>query len=322
MPRWFGAARSASIAFVERFRNPAPDGTLFHYTSTAALVSIIQNNELWLSDVTFLNDRIEIEHGRRIACGRIEAAINAEQRPAVRQMLELALEKFSAYEDPHIYAVCFSLEGDDLSQWRAYGQGDSPIAIEIEYGPLMFGYVSEGHLQQVLYQLDEQSWTFDQVLSAYIEAYAEDIRDPRPSPRPDPIPEDEEREVCAASLYDTLWHYITAFKNTTFQAEREVRFTYTAHDFSQVSSRDWFPEHPEPMFRERAGRIIPYLSSKKLNFRNMKSLRDAPKLPIRSIRIGPTDDPVLIRRGVRRLLDNFDHKEVEIKMSGSPYRSR
>ncbi|MBV7519030.1 DUF2971 domain-containing protein [Ensifer sp. ENS12] len=321
LPRWFGAARTASIAFAKRFYEVPPPATFFHYTSTAALISIVRNNELWLSDATFLNDRVEIEHGRKLACGRLEAAISIEQRLKVRQMLEHALSRFRAQIDPHVYVACFSLEGDDLAQWRGYGQGDAPIAIEFKHGPLMFGYTSEGQLQQVLYETDDQVWTFDQVLTAYIDAYVEDLMDPRPSYGPEPLPQEEQRNLCAESLYHALWHYIVACKDPAFRSEREVRFTYTAHDFSQ-SGADWHPEHPAPLFRERAGRVVPYLSSKNLHFRNMDRRHEAPKLPIRSVRIGPIDDQALIARGMRRLLDTFDHSTVEIALSSLPFRPR
>lgn len=321
MPRWFGAARTASIAFMKRFHPSPPPATIFHYTSAAALISIVRNNELWLSDATFLNDRVEIEHGRKLARVRLEAAVDSEQRDEVRAMLELTLAKFSAQTAPYVYVVCFSLEGDDLTQWRGYGQGDAPIAIEFEHGPLMFGYTSEGLLQQVLYEPDDQTWTFDQVLTAYADAYAEDLRDPRPSGRSTPLPQEEERDLCAGSLYHALWRYIAAFKDPAFRSEQEVRFIYTAHDFSQ-SGHDWYPDHPEPMFRERAGRVIPYLSSKNLDFRNMDRVGEVPKLPIRSVRIGPTEDQALIALGVRRLLDASHHRAVEITLSGSPFRPR
>lgn len=322
MPRWFGAARKASIEFVKRFHASPPPVSLFHYTSTAALISIVRNNELWLSDATFLNDSSEIGHGRALACGRMQAVTATEQRADAKSMLELAFDKFRTQTDPYVYVACFSLEGDDLAQWRGYGQGEAPIAVEFELGPLMFGYVSEGLLQQVLYESDDQAWTFDQILAAYVEAWADDIRDPILIPGREPLPLEEQRELCADSLYHAIWRYIVACKDPTFRSEREVRFTYMAHDFSQRWGPDWYPKHPEPMFREHGGRVIPYLSSKNLDFQNMERVREVPKLPIRSVRIGPTAEQDLIARGVRRLLDTFDCKTVQIALSGSPLRPR
>lgn len=321
LPRWFRAGRTASLAVVARFHpTPAPR-TLYHYTSTAALISIVRNNELWLSDATFLNDRVEIQHGRAIACEGLREAVSWEGDQEAKAMMQAALQMFESEPDPAVYVACFSLEGDDLAQWRGYGQGDAPIAIELEHGPLMFGYASEGLLQQVRYETEEQAWTFDRYLRAYWDAYTEDVRDPKPSPRPEPMPFEEERALCAGKLYHDLWRHIVACKDPTFRSEREVRFTYTAHDFSR-GARDWYPEHPTPMFRERAGRVIPYLSSKNLDFRNMPRVSEVPPLPIRSIRIGPAEDQATIARGVRRLLDTHGHEGVEITTSSSPYRPR
>jgi hypothetical protein len=325
--RWFLAKREASFAFLRRFSRNAPPPTIHHYTSSAALISIVANNELWLSDATFLNDRHEIDLGRRLARSRVEARIVAEGSPEVRAMLERTLANFGRRPDPQVYVACFSFEGDDLTQWRAYGGADAPVAIELEHGPLMFGYTSEGLLDRVLYEPDDQEWVFDNLLVAYSNAYRDDVRDPVPvERRGPPLTRDEEDELVADSLYHALWHHIVTCKDPAFVAEREVRFIYTAHDFSQSefsqSGRSWYPEHPTPRFRERAGRVIPYLSSKNLEFRNMKRVRETPKLPIRSVKIGPTAEPSLVERGVRRLLDNYGHETAVVSISTSPFRPR
>lgn len=322
MPRWLLAKREASFALLRRFYRTAPPPTIHHYTSSAALISIVANNELWLSEATFLNDRREIELGRRLACSRVAAKIAEEGSPEVRVMLERTLANFERWADPQVYVGCFSFEGDDLTQWRAYGGADAPVAIEFEHGPLMFGYTSEGLLDRVLYDPVDQKWVFDELLAAYAVAYRDDVRDPVPvKRRGPPLTRDEENEIVADSLYHALWHHIVTCKDPAFVAEREVRFIYTAHDFSQ-RGRSWYPEHPVPRFRERAGRVIPYLSSKDLDFRNMKRIGEIPKLPIRSVRIGPTSEPALIERGIRRLLDSHGHETALVSVSTSPFRPR
>ena len=320
MPRWVRANREASFALLRHFHQAAPSPVIYHYTSSAALVSIIANNELWLSDATFLNDRREIELGRQLACSRVTAKIAEQGSPEVRAMLDRTLANFERWTDPQVYVACFSFEDDDLTQWRAYGGTDAPIAIEFEHGPLMFGYTSEGLLDRVLYDPEDQQWVFDQVLAAYADAYRADVRDPIPvERRGPPLEREEEAELVAHSLYHALWRHIVTCKDRAFASEREVRFIYTAHDFSQ-SSNNWHPEHPSPRFRERAGRVIPYLSSKDLDFQNMDSVGEVPQLPIRSVRIGPTAEPALIERGVRRLLDTYGHEAASISISTSPYR--
>lgn len=322
LPRWFRANQQASFAVLRRFYKTAPPRTIYHYTSTAALISIVANNELWLSEATFLNDRHEIEIGRQLAISRVRAKIAEEEAPEVRAMLQAAVGNFDRWTDPEVYVACFSFEGDDLAQWRAYGGGDAPVAIEFEHGPFMFGYTSEGVLERVFYEPEDQVWTFDQVLAAYTDSYRDDVRDPVPVERKGPpLTRDEENDSVASMLYHALWRTIVICKDPAFRSEREVRFIYRAHDYGQ-SAKGWHPEHPIPQFRERAGRVIPYLSSKSLDFRNMKRLGDPPKLPIRSIRIGPTDEPGLIERGVRRLLDAHGHDEVALSLSDAPFRPR
>jgi hypothetical protein len=319
MPRWLSANKESAEAIIDRFHSGPLPKSFFHYTSTAALISIVRNNELWLSDATFLNDRLEIDHGRDVAYKRVRAAASAATRSEVVAMLTEALKNFETEPNPDVYVVCFSMVGDDLAQWRGYGQGEAPVAIEVKNSPFMFGYTSEGMLHQVRYELEEQKWIFDQVINAYASAFAQDVDDPKPCREGQPISPDEERSMCAKMLYFGLWRYIISSKNSAFCAEREVRFTYTAHDYSR-SWGGWHPEHPEPMFRERAGRVVPYLSSKNLNFRNMDRLHEAPKLPILSVRIGPTEDQALVARGIRKLLDSFGHVDVEIALSDAPFR--
>lgn len=322
MPRWFRAKREASFAMLRRFYRTAPPSLMYHYTSSAALISIIANNELWLSEATYLNDRHEIELGRRLASDLVRARVAVEPSPDVRAMLELALSYFDSRSDPQVYVACFSLEGDDLTQWRAYGGSNAPVAIELEHSSLMFGYTSEGLLDRVLYDADDQRWVFDQLLATYADAYREDIRDPVPVERRGaPMTIDEESRIVAGSLYHALWHYIVTCKDPAFASEREVRFIYTAHDHSQDGgSRSWYPEHPAPRFRERAGRVIPYLTSGNLEFSNMDRISEAEKLPIRSVLIGPTAEPALIQRGIRRLLDNHGHQDATVTVSTSPFR--
>jgi hypothetical protein len=72
MPRWFGAKREASVDVIRRFHHTVPPSSIYHYTSSAALISIVEKNELWLSEATYLNDRREIELGRQLACDCVQ----------------------------------------------------------------------------------------------------------------------------------------------------------------------------------------------------------------------------------------------------------
>jgi hypothetical protein len=281
----------------------------------------VRNNEFWLSDATYINDKEEIEHGRTLVLRCLEEALAWDGHPEARDMIAETLSIFESKGDPKVYVLCSSLEEDDLSQWRGYGQGGAPVAIEIEHGPLMFGYVSDGRLDQVIYELEDQKWRFGAVIRAHWKRFSEDTISPRAHPKGGDRKTTEERNSCADILYYRLWNYIVTCKNPAFRSEREVRFTYTAHDYSD-SRVGFYPEHPKPLFRESGGRVIPYLSSKNLHHTNMGVVRAAPRLPIKSIRIGPAEDSVIVARGIRELLDAHGHEMAKITSTLVPFRSR
>lgn len=67
------------------------DFTLYHYTSLKVLFNILEGDSIWASNVRFSNDSME--------------------------------EKILSLDNPYIrddYIICFSSEGDALSQWRGY----------------------------------------------------------------------------------------------------------------------------------------------------------------------------------------------------------
>lgn len=317
LPRWFGATGTASRAIYDRFHGAGVPAAIYHYTSVAALIPIATADELWLSDATFLNDRAEIGHGVAVAAARLRAAQDDEADDRVRAMLAEAAGLLASEPRPPVYVCCFSAEQDDLGQWRGYGRG-APVAMEFRQWQLMFGY-SQGVFGEVRYDLDEQAWSFDQLIDAYRAAYRVDLDDPVPPPprRKEPMTPEEERVLCAGKLHTDLWSYIVTCKDPAFASEREIRFVYVAYSLDA----SWFPGHPTPAFRETAGRIVPYLSSRRLEPVGWESDREVPTLPIHSVRIGPTPDQDLVARGVRRLLDAVGHAGAEVVLSGSPLRS-
>lgn len=316
MPRWFQAVGTSSQAIFERFHGRGVPGSMFHYTTTAALISIVENNEIWLSDATFLNDRTEIDHGFNCALLRLKAAINGENNLGVAAMLSATLGLLETQPKPPVYIACFSWDGDDLGQWRGYGKGGTPVAVELEIRQPIFGY-TDGTLSEVRYDAGEQEWIFDKILEAYRSSYAEDLRDPRPTSRKGPpLSKVEEDGICAGKLHYDLWRYIVSCKSPAFRPEREVRFVYIAYE----TNASWFPGHPEPMFRESAGRIIPYLSSRRLDIPGYERNSDIPRLPIKSVRIGPKEEQALIARGVRLLLDANSYADAEVLLTNNPFR--
>lgn len=296
----------------------------YHYTDASALLSIVKGGEMWLSDATFLNDTTEIEVGIERANREFLHAIESAEHVEVKAMLEQARNRLVSGRRPDVYVCCFSWESDDLAQWRSYGAAGTGVALGLNWGPLMFGYSSESLIHEVCYSVSEQEWILRTVIDAHATSFGEDLLDPPIFPQ-DPTKRrtsEEMRVMCSLQLYSRLWQYIVACKSVAFQAEREVRFVYLAHDFKEWSDGGWTPEHQKPLFRVRDGLLIPYLTSRMLEmkFDGKTTGNRQPALPIAEIVVGPCQDQGPFSRGLKKLLELHGHRSVPIRLSEVPFR--
>lgn len=94
--------------------------TLYHYTNSAVLVSIIQNRKIRLSARWHLNDPREGEDFKDLLYEYV-SAIGAGGEKA-----KMAMDSLDSL---HFYVACFSECGDLLSQWRAYAQDGEGVSI-------------------------------------------------------------------------------------------------------------------------------------------------------------------------------------------------
>lgn len=89
----------------------------YHYTSLKACYEIINTNDLWLSDIGYLNDYQEI-----ISCkNRVFRKIGKESQK------RLYNKDFFDY-----YAISFSRRADSLNQWRNYADDNHGVCIEFD----------------------------------------------------------------------------------------------------------------------------------------------------------------------------------------------
>lgn len=320
MPRWFAANRNASEKIVEALNETRYAGAvLYHYTDVSALQSIITKGEFWLHDATFMNDRTEIEHGVDLAIEALRNAKSDASNDDLSDFLQIVLSHFRSRKRPSSFVCCFSLNGDDLNQWSGYGRLGKGVAIALESGPLMFGYSSESLLMPVYYSSNDKRFVLQSIISSFLSALREDLRNPIPDvPTNTPT---EEVSNCADSLYHALWRYIIAFKDDAFSSEKEIRFVYLAHDFAAMGM-DYAPKHAKPLFRAKGNIIVPYLTSRMLDFGSLKwpTNREHPPLPILKIVVGPRTEAELLGRGLRQLLDVYGHAKAEIIYSAIPFR--
>ena len=137
-----------------------PTQTLFHYTSLQAIEQIVPTAKLRASEVHYLNDASEIQLATEVYKRSLAKVANAEiETSEIRRQLLGWLDERVA-NGYWLFVVCFTEQGDLLSQWRGYtphGQGvslgfetDHLLARAEEQGFRFGKCIYDPHKQQAL----------------------------------------------------------------------------------------------------------------------------------------------------------------------------
>lgn len=271
-------------------------GNLFHYTDATAVKSILEKCELWLSDIRFLNDTQEMNDGVRYIIEELDADLSSDKLNFgyvmyARDFLKEAFEDhISLYIDDEPTFVCsFSESGDQLSQWRAYGN----YAIEFDKDVIF----SELDLFHCLYEEPEKRKYAADMVHQAIEGLVADLvaNDGAFSPR----------HVDYLSL---LVRTASIFKDRSFYEEREVR---CAIDINLPSD--------DLKFRSRGGLLIPYVT---LGF-PLDAIKAIHIGPMRDQELAYTSMKALVAMVTHKYLSdgNVYERDIEVIMSKVPYRA-
>lgn len=122
------------------------DGSLYHYTDSGGFKGILDSGQLWGTHVAYLNDSQEFSYGVESICKMIAEYAEWVKNPeakrgeqaeflstiimAVRDRVLRAREVLEDQFGP--FVTCFSMFGDDLSQWRGYANGGYAICFDGE----------------------------------------------------------------------------------------------------------------------------------------------------------------------------------------------
>ncbi len=104
---------------------------IFHYTDSAALISILEDQSMWFSDAANLNDSSEGIHLEEIYHSAAKTLIeelpaDSDNSRAMRFLSLVLLEK--NFIPQQQFVCCFSKTWDSLNQWTSYGK-DTPYSI-------------------------------------------------------------------------------------------------------------------------------------------------------------------------------------------------
>jgi hypothetical protein len=194
-----------------RLFDPADGDILYHYCPVSAFHAILESGKVRFTDINMLNDQDEMRWGYRVF---EEAATNLLRIAHTKSNLENLNKSFFDKVDEiiaplqstfHPFVACFSLESDNLGQWRAYADDASGVAIGFDAKALKHMPVS---LLAVEYDRERQ---VQEMMDALGACYLENESDGRRFDK-------KFFESCAI-----IGCYMAALKNPSFKEEKEVR---------------------------------------------------------------------------------------------------
>lgn len=197
-----------------------PPPILWHYTTWEGFDGIRRSGKLWLSKIGYMNDRKELAQAVQLMTAQLPRVIGTTgDRPCfIRDVgyARMAFERVT--HQPGNCISSFSVHGDDLSQWRAYGGGGPSFALGFRSDVLAAnGAPLRASLQQCIYDVAQQLEALTPSL--------EKIRDAWPSRD---IPElSHERRPAVEAAVDAGWNdfvnVAARIKHPAFANEGEWR---------------------------------------------------------------------------------------------------
>lgn len=288
--------------------------TLFHYTDAGGLLGILDSQRLWATHAFYLNDATEISHTHglveEIYHDLIEQDDPYDKAESGRNFAlwtyrdflhRLSYKTMRVKPNPDVYVVCFCRKDDLLSQWRGYGNRGSGYAIGFDTKRLVHPSCTFT-LREVLYSVEKQKQILNKILDAVRTSLLNNLTEGMSFESASSVAEDH-----AVIFEDEVARYATFFKHETFQEEQEWRLIYSPTENA-----------PSNQIKFRSGRfgLIPYTE---IGLPNGVSDDPGGMLPVASVRIGPTTQPMLESKALEMLVGGM-YPNLEILYSAIPLR--
>jgi hypothetical protein len=305
-----------------------PD-VLYHYTTATGAIGILEDRELWMTDVRCLNDRSELKYGEKLVQSRIARYLTASHSPLQKMFLERISSAgvASLTVGSHVFVVSFCQDGDLLSQWRAYADRGQGYSLGFDLFHLQWGLNDRCRLVRLLHDSDQQEQIIERIITVYLEFATHERyvnwkgQASRPVGRP--VGEDDFCSDVCNSFANVAHPCSLAFKDPSFREEHEWRIVFVNNWHDEIVRRDEDIVYPTAIkFRANNGRIVPYVS---LSFRNIVELsldtRRGWRFPVVEAVIGPTVDATEYIEPLEMLLMSHNRYQCpNIRRSNCPLR--
>lgn len=282
---------------------------LWHYTSYATLLNILESKSLWATHVSCVNDTSEVRHLFDLIFEQLDNwSVASGAEPVIEHIKNLRRKDHGASCD--WFTTSFCTKGDDLNLWRAYAGPDGGVAIGFNSFEVYSRALSvdkkhrpqglpETYLLPVLYDSAKKSALVYDLLHK-IEQKFIDVASNRGN-----------IDTLIKSFWGTWEDQIAVIapliKHEAFEAENEWRLI-TKFGSRTLSSLKFLAR------RTTITRHLP------LNLEKVEG-DDQPVLPIVEIKIGPGIHQDITKANVEELLRSKGYPGVRVACSSVPFRS-
>ena len=284
-----------------RIYKPRKNELIYHYCSADTFNAICSQKTIRLCDIFSMNDFLEMHWGYSIW----ERVANELITEIGYEFID-SIDKIIHYSGMNclVLASCFSLDGDVLSQWRAYaddGQGyvigfEAKQLLKLNVKPLKIQYTEKKQLQEIkafvlaLFEVENRLEESEKFGSNFI-------------------------DTCSIFSFD-----LASYKNPAFIEEKEVRLVHLLN-FKESNN---FLKLADPggtyfgnLVTGQKVNFMMYNNAPKtfldINFTNNNSIN-----PIKEVIIGPKNN--VLNTAISVYLETLGIANVTIKKSKASYR--
>lgn len=315
--------------------------TIYHYCSPEVFDLVMRTKTMRMSDLDKTNDYMEKEWGAHL----IEEVLSDELKKhgikidlreqywypnECQNHIDYLKKNFLYYRKKQSLIACFSYEGDDLGQWRGYGQDGHGLAIGFDYRKMsrLMNVSGKVEMKEVIYKREKQmkelaNYAIEPAID-YMQALFENyiLRNT------DDYNEFfvEEFDTFTEVVVESLAKVVSCIKNPAFEAEKEVRIIHhtnignyedddeeileTFQKQTVIGAKNQFALSPVN-FQFRNNKLVSYAD---LSFSNMID-----KGIITEIVIGPKSD-IKEKDLFYYLIANGYGRNVKVRKSNASYR--
>ncbi len=282
---------------IEKVNRKAPS-KLNHYTNLDSLIGIISNNELWLSNLFFQNDKNEYEVGMYIFRQELKRRktyyIKNKKETVFLNSLGSALNHLLNMQ---AYTISFSEESDLLSQWRGYA--DNCRGVRIEFTNLDLLKTQGIQLLPCIYKPQDHEayikYLFDKALEIFHITKEEGITN-KDDFLKDERPYSDAIQAAGSYFISTSNVACSIIKDSAFREECEWRLINFKKNIA--------------FYRAKHHYIVPYI---KMKISNMTEI-------ITNIMLCTSPEIELSSRSVKFMLEQNRYLNTSISQSNIPYR--